>query len=641
MYMKKSSSLPIRYKFLAAMVFLLSVAILSNLYLATDLFNQDKKSYIFESQESLVSTLESQTNSEYISLIQAMKMFNAFIDKEQSNTANIEKEIDLASLNEQLFAIRTYIYKSGNSTTNKTEFSWVNRDLLNPYDLDKSFIGEINKQHPVSFNLIKDKGVLFRNGTINDSLPLLTLSIIVPTINGEQRIITCYIFQTERTNLFKASSAKNAFIIDSDGFLIFHPDTKLLTTDVDWSKTPIVSRVMESQSNKGVQEYKGSDKVEWIYSFSKSPVLGMTFISKVNKNRAFLASKILVTKTSLLAALVLFLCFIFSLFFTQGLTASIKQLSDATLEIIKGNYDVKVPITSKDEVGQLGESFNKMSGEITRLLEETAENARFEKELETAQAVQGTLFPKPDTDAGKLNISGFNTPASECGGDLWGFFDTGKNVEYVYVADAMGHGVPAALVTAMAYSTCEILNRLMRETDKIYEPSEILTTFNKLLYAAVEGTISMTLFMMKIDYNNNTITYSNAGHNFPYLIPDNVDDERIKKKIKFLQKVSDKTPIALSQAGYTLGMDPDSEYQNKTIELKKGDKFFLFSDGIIECKSPDGKEWGTRNMLKHLMKYSDKNVKDLNEAIVKDAFNFFSDQPLDDDVTAVTVEFPG
>ena len=54
------------------------------------------------------------------------------------------------------------------------------------------------------------------------------------------------------------------------------------------------------------------------------------------------------------------------------------------------------------QVGQLSErSFNKMSGEITRLLEETAENARFEKELETAQAVQGTLFPKPDTDASK------------------------------------------------------------------------------------------------------------------------------------------------------------------------------------------------------------------------------------------------
>ena len=80
--MKKSSSLPIRYKFLGAMVFLLAIAISSNLYLATDLFNKDKKSYIFESQESLVSTLESQTKSEYISLIQAMKMFNAFIDKE-------------------------------------------------------------------------------------------------------------------------------------------------------------------------------------------------------------------------------------------------------------------------------------------------------------------------------------------------------------------------------------------------------------------------------------------------------------------------------------------------------------------------------------------------------------------------------
>ena len=100
--MKKSSSLPIRYKFLGAMVFLLAIAISSNLYLATDLFNKDKKSYIFESQESLVSTLESQTKSEYVSLIQAMKMFNAFIDKENGNVESIKREIDLSSLNDQL-----------------------------------------------------------------------------------------------------------------------------------------------------------------------------------------------------------------------------------------------------------------------------------------------------------------------------------------------------------------------------------------------------------------------------------------------------------------------------------------------------------------------------------------------------------
>ena len=640
MKIKGLSALPIRYKFLMAMVILLTIAIVSNLILASDLFNKDKKSYIYESQETLVSTLESQTRSEYISLIQAMKLFNAFIDKQKGNLTNIKKEIDLASLNDQMFAIRTFIYEPGKSTANKSEFNWVNEELLKPYDLDKSFLSAVNKEHPVSFDLVKEKSVLFRNGTISDNLPLLSLSISVPTIASKTRIITAYIFQTERTKLYK-QSAENAYIIDNDGYLVFHPKTDFLTHDQDWSNKTLVKQVMDTQSNKGVKEFTSADGKKWIYSFAKSPILGMTFISKVSRERAFLASKILLTKTGLLAALVLFLCFIFSMFYTQGLTASLNQLSDATLEIIKGNYEVQVPVTSEDEIGTLSKSFNKMSGEITRLLEETAENARFEKELETAQAVQGTLFPKENTDTGKLNISGFNTPASECGGDLWGFFDTGKNIEYVYVADAMGHGVPAALVTAMAYSTCQLLNNLMKDTDKIYEPSEILTTFNKLLYEAVEGTISMTLFMMKVDYNTNTVTYSNAGHNFPYLIPQNVEDERISKKMKFLQKITDKTPIALAQAGYTLGMDPNSEYQDKTIELKKGDKFFLFSDGIIECTSPAGKEWGTRNMLKHLMKYTDENVKDMKDHIVKDAFDFFADQPLDDDVTAVAVEFPG
>ena len=172
--------------------------------------------------------------------------------------------------------------------------------------------------------------------------------------------------------------------------LIFHPETKLLTIDADWSKKPIVSQVLESQANKGVKEYESKDEKEWIYSFSKSQLLGM-IIPKVSKNRAFLASRILVTKTILLGALVLCLCLIFSLLFTQD---SPHQLCNCQTPHSRSSRET-TKCKSLSLVGTRLVSSESLSINVWRdyaSIKGNTENARFEKELETAQAVQGTLF---------------------------------------------------------------------------------------------------------------------------------------------------------------------------------------------------------------------------------------------------------
>lgn len=116
----------------------------------------------------------------------------------------------------------------------------------------------------------------------------------------------------------------------------------------------------------------------------------------------------------------------------------------------------------------------------------------------------------------KLLVSGYYCPATECGGDLWGYFEIKKDVFALFIADAMGHGVPAALITALAYSSYKTIEDLMiSQKSQLDSPDDILKALNRVIFSALEGKIHMTCFLAVIDLNTKKMTYSNAGHNFP------------------------------------------------------------------------------------------------------------------------------
>ena len=127
----------------------------------------------------------------------------------------------------------------------------------------------------------------------------------------------------------------------------------------------------------------------------------------------------------------------------------LNTLFTATQRIAEGNFETKVEIPSSDEIGALSDSFNFMSDEITRFMGEMKEKARLENEVKVAQLVQSSFFPNDDITIGPVDISAFYQPASECGGDWWGYVED-ENVLVLIIADATGHGVPAALLTATA-----------------------------------------------------------------------------------------------------------------------------------------------------------------------------------------------
>jgi len=138
----------------------------------------------------------------------------------------------------------------------------------------------------------------------------------------------------------------------------------------------------------------------------------------------------------------------------------------------------------------------------------------------------------------------------------------------------------------------------------------------------------MTAFVLEINEESNTITYSNASHMTPYLIHKMDDGSYGKEGVNPL----------LENNGARMGQDMKSTYEETKIDFVAGDVVVIFSDGLTEM-AVDGKAWGQRNFLKSIFNGCKLNAEELIKSIMSDFNDFKKEATLQDDITLVCVTF--
>jgi sigma-B regulation protein RsbU (phosphoserine phosphatase) len=230
-------------------------------------------------------------------------------------------------------------------------------------------------------------------------------------------------------------------------------------------------------------------------------------------------------------------------------------------------------------------------------------------------------------------------PASECGGDWWGHVKIDEQRAYIFIADATGHGAAAALMTAIAFSTCKTLAIMEAEKNsKTLPPNEILRILNRTLFESGEGRNTMTFFAVLVDLAEGTLTFANAGHNLPFVIPASDNDSRFSHP-------SDATPTQrrfnnhkLQAGGSPLGMAAESVYECSKMAIHPGDKLMLYTDGLFESTNPAGVPWREKSLRNSITNHASLSADAFQDSIVTDAFQHFSGKAIDDDITVVTLE---
>jgi serine phosphatase RsbU (regulator of sigma subunit) len=305
----------------------------------------------------------------------------------------------------------------------------------------------------------------------------------------------------------------------------------------------------------------------------------------------------------------------------QGLQISkpIKLLSWKADQIARGDLAARVEVKSTDEIGMLGENFNFMADQLTILLQQTAEKATMEKELEVARTIQETLVPPNDPiDKGVFKFAGYFQPASQCGGDWWTWHEMVGDKILVVIGDVTGHGVPSAMITAAAKAACDVARSVHNDD---VDPSLLLEIMNSAIYQSAKRKFVMTCFASTIDIKKRTITYANAGHNFPYLYRTGESGQG-----EF---------GSLMIRGNRLGDLKESKYEVKTTDLAPGDILVWYTDGIVECESSNGEEYGEKRFRASVRRAAALDAGEIRDSVVTDAANFFGDTARKDDITLV------
>ncbi len=381
--------------------------------------------------------------------------------------------------------------------------------------------------------------------------------------------------------------------------------------------------------------YKDSKNVAWQGSYYRLPVSGLTLILQQREDALFAPLKYQVKETAKWAALILLLAALISFGSAEALINRLEKVTSATQAIARGQFSTRIDVAGNDEIKQLGDSVNTMAGQLVHLLDHEKDLVRLENELNVANEVQGSFIPQELSQEGAMVLASSYRSASECGGDFWGHYVIAPNTHMLLVGDATGHGLPAALVTAIAYATGHLCSSLPQNSGQIISPSMVLSLLNRALYDSLKGKLCMTFFACIINTKDNTMTYSNGGHPFPFVIPRNPEDPRLKtgkRKTKPFITLSD-----IKKNGQPLGFDPHSIYQNSEVEFMPGDRMLMYTDGIVECFNPDQKQWGTRALEKSLQKNMTLSPVLFRDRIMSDMEEFRANTPLPDDATLVVI----
>ncbi len=308
---------------------------------------------------------------------------------------------------------------------------------------------------------------------------------------------------------------------------------------------------------------------------------------------------------------------------SQRITEPVKVLISDIDRVSGGDLDHKTIAHSSDEIGMLAETFNRMTQALKAAHEQEMEAKAMEHELGIAAEIQANLVPKRMLKVPGYDISAYYRPSKEVGGDYYDFIDIDENHSGLIVADVSGKGVPGSLVMSMTRA----LIRMEAERFKNNSPAQTLVHVNRMLAQDIKKGMFVTAIYVVLDKTTNRIAVASAGHN-PMLL--------IKGKGQI---------VKVNPKGIALGFDKGPVFERtiseETIQLEKGDRIVMYTDGTVEAMNEASEEFSDEKFEALSSQLSGRDSNQFLNLIVKALDEHKGDAPQHDDQTIVTMRYTG
>ena len=300
-------------------------------------------------------------------------------------------------------------------------------------------------------------------------------------------------------------------------------------------------------------------------------------------------------------------------------TMPIVEFTNTAMSIAKGNFKATIPeVHSRDELRKLRNSLSYMQQSINDYIVElkstTASNERYESELNIAREIQMSMLPQNFPQRGDCSLYAMVQPAKEVGGDLYDFIEVGDQL-YFLVGDVSGKGVPAALFMAIARAAFRFIGALGLSM------AEVMHRVNNCLADGNTNDMFVTIFAGCLNLKTGAVSYCNAGHN-PIVVvgPDG------------------KASLLKAKPNLAAGLFENFPYEDETLQLERGSRLLLYTDGVTEAEREDYTQFGEDRLLAWASKLnpvasSNNAVLDLYASVK--AFTEGADQ--NDDITIMSI----
>jgi serine phosphatase RsbU (regulator of sigma subunit) len=253
--------------------------------------------------------------------------------------------------------------------------------------------------------------------------------------------------------------------------------------------------------------------------------------------------------------------------------------------------------------------------ENARLYRQALDKAKFEQELKVAAEIQRALLPAARVDKAFCAAFGSSAPCLSVGGDFFDYVDLPAGQFGFIVGDVAGKGSPAALLAAA------VLGMFSAESMYQLRPSAVVTRLNRGVFRRTVENRFLTAFY-GILAPDGTFTYTNAGHNGPFL-------------------VSSAGTRRLEAGGLLLGLFEHATFEEETVTLGRGDFIVAFSDGVTEAFDVEGEEYGDARLLAAIERHRGKTPEGVIDGLLEDVKAFAGEATQNDDLTIVMVQYTG
>jgi len=321
-------------------------------------------------------------------------------------------------------------------------------------------------------------------------------------------------------------------------------------------------------------------------------------------------------EVALIAGLVVFamvevICLVIGITMTRNITGAVHHLYEGTHRIMQGDFSHRIEVHGKDQLAELGISFNRMTENLARLLTVAKEKERLQSEIEIAREVQNQLYPRVAPQTKSLRLTAICRPARMVSGDYYDYECIRDTHVALAIGDVAGKGISAALLMATLQSS---LRTQLSNGSGPPSAAHVVSRLNQYLFANTSAEKFSTLCLGLYDEASSAFSYSNGGHLPPALVRGGA-----------VQR--------LDVNGTVVGAFPFAEYGESRVTLELGDLLVFFTDGVTEPENAYGEMFGEERFLDVLVRNAHLGEEEIVRTVTESVREWTGSEELQDDMT--------